>query len=130
MRILLVEDYEPLAFLLLSICQKIGNQVDAVFTLADAFVKLDEMPPCDVIFLDLTLLDSGPESTIAAIPKLKAKAGKLVVMTGNPKEELVVTAMKLGADDYIINNHPDFAGIVQSYMEDANFHRSWVSTPI
>jgi len=128
MRILIVEDYGPLAFLLQSMGHKIGNQVDIVYTLEEALVKLDDLPPCDVILLDLSLLDASPEMAIEAIPKLKEKAKKLVVMTGNPKEQLVFLAMKAGADDYVSKNNPEFSSLIQSYISDLGFYRTLIST--
>ncbi len=128
MRILIIDDYRPLGYILSAMCQKIGNQVDVVFTLAEAMDKLDEIPPCDVIFLDLTLLDSGPNATIEAIKRLRAKAKKLVIMTGNSREDFVVRAMNEGADDYVFKNDTNFTSVVQSYMEDIDFRRPLVST--
>jgi signal transduction histidine kinase len=107
-RVLLVEDSEPDAVLLMGSLAEVAAetfQVSLAECVSDAVSRLAS-EPFDAILLDLSLPDSrGIETvakTIAVAPRLP-----IVVMTGLDDEATAIEAVRRGAQDFLIKGHSD-----------------------
>lgn len=102
--ILLVEDNFGDAELfqdILEMSQESHNfQVTHVMRLTEALIQLDR-DPVQVILLDLSLPDSQGIQTLVTLRK-KAPTLPIVVLTGLNNEQLAITAVREGAQDYLI----------------------------
>ncbi|MCT7955472.1 ATP-binding response regulator [Laspinema palackyanum] len=74
--------------------------VTHVVRLAEALVKLDR-DPVQVILLDLSLPDSQGLQTLMTLRE-KAPTLPIVVLTGLNDEQLAITAVREGAQDYLV----------------------------
>ena len=99
MKILVLEDEEPLADLLAGRLSKAGHQVRAAYSAAQALEALTAQP-VDLILSDLMLPDAHG---IELMPRLleRSPSAKVVVMTGTGSTATAVKAMKAGAEDYL-----------------------------
>lgn len=75
-------------------------QVRTVQRLSEAIREL-ENSEWDLVFLDLNLPDSTGPGSIAKIRSLSPCSG-LIVLTSSSELETAISALKLGADDYLI----------------------------
>lgn len=107
MRVLIIEDYSPAAFLLASLCESVGRIVEIAYTMQSAREKLFGKEQYDLVFLDLTLTDSSPEDSLAEVAMVRKRA-PVVVVTGNESSELKTIALANGAADYLEKNDPNF----------------------
>lgn len=102
--ILLVEDNFGDAELfqdILEMSQESHNfQVTHVMRLTEALIQLDR-DPVQVILLDLSLPDSQGIQTLVTLRE-KAPTLPIVVLTGLNNEQLAITAVREGAQDYLI----------------------------
>lgn len=114
MSVLIVEDDRPSANLLASLCELEGKRTEIAATLALAMERLNSRS-FDVVFLDLTLMDSTPEGSVDAITAMKQRSS-VVVVTGNSSEDLRTRAIANGADGYLDKNDPNFAERVVSTL--------------
>ncbi|HYE62613.1 MAG TPA: response regulator [Phycisphaerales bacterium] len=80
--------------------------VEKAETLAAAISKLDRTPPVDLVLLDLTLPDSEGLDTLKAIEG-KAPEIPVVVLSGHTDEELALSAVREGAQDYLVKGRID-----------------------
>lgn len=92
MRILIVEDSQPIQILLERIVKPLmaefpGSTIIISNTLAGALVHLSEMPYPDIALLDLTLDDATIEQTIASIPRMQETC-PVAIVTGHSKEKV------------------------------------------
>ena len=106
LRVLIVEDSEDDAQLLLRYLTRGGyevswERVDAPSAMRAALDKQH----WDVIFADYTMPHF---SAVAALSVLKEEPRDIpfIIVSGSIGEDLAVTAMKSGADDYIMKNNP------------------------
>ncbi len=106
--ILIIEDYEAEAFLLASLIERVGRQVEIAHTMADAWRRLRSRFRYDVVFFDLTLTDALPVHAIEALKEMSSLA-KIVIVTGNDDETLKQRALEAGAHDYILKHDPNYA---------------------
>lgn len=107
-RILLVEDSPGDARLVriaLSEVKDVEFHVQHVETLAAARAALNEAS-FDAILLDLSLPDSHGLNTVYEIRQL-APTLPLIVLSGQPDEELAFEAVKSGAQDYLVKGQGD-----------------------
>lgn len=97
--ILIVEDEAVLVEVLKSALQDVGHDVHAVLSGEDAlsFVKNNEP---DVILLDMRLPKMDGMQVLEAL-KSDSVSSAVVVMTAHGSIELAVSAMKLGAEDFL-----------------------------
>jgi PAS domain S-box-containing protein len=104
--ILLVEDNPGDARLIRELLvDEIGRaafDMQVAESLEDALTVLGNVTP-DVVFLDLSLPDSFGLQTLY---RLQAKAPSLpvIVLTGNEDQQLALSAVKAGAQDYLVKN--------------------------
>jgi len=112
--ILVIEDNQPSAFLLASLCQGNGREVSVANTMAQAREKLTGAR-FELIFLDLGLTDSTPKESIAAISELKTLAQVVVITTGYENPSLRESAKD--ADAFLLKDDPNFADRVMSYLD-------------
>ena len=108
--ILLVEDNPGDARLIRELLvDEIGRaafDMQVAESLEDAFTVLGTVTP-DVVFLDLSLPDSFGLETLYRLQG-KAPALPVIVLTGNEDQQLALSAVKAGAQDYLVKN--DLAG--------------------
>lgn len=98
LRILMVEDDEPLRVLMQECLEISGYAVDAVGT-AGGFSRLLTQKTFDLILLDLNLPD---EDGMALLHKLRADSRvPLFVISGRVDDPSRLEALETGADDYI-----------------------------
>lgn len=75
---------------------RVGESLAAALELLDA-------GDSDVVFLDLSLPDSFGLETLYRIQN-KAPALPIIVLTGNEDQQLALSAVKAGAQDYLVKN--------------------------
>ncbi len=105
-RILLVEDNPGDARLIRELLvDEIGRaafDMQVAESLHDALGALDVALP-DVVFLDLSLPDSFGLETLYRLQS-RAPALPVIVLTGNEDQQLALSAVKAGAQDYLVKN--------------------------
>jgi PAS domain S-box-containing protein len=102
-RVLLVEDNQADVDLIREMLPETGAicfQIESVPRLSDALVRL-KGGDVDLVLLDLGLPDSQGISTFQAVRKAALDV-PIIVFTGNADQELAVTAVKEGAQDYLV----------------------------
>src|SRR5215467_8947021 len=77
-------------------------QVDCVHRLADALKALGRKMPA-LVLLDLNLRDSHGAETLRRVME-KAPNVPIVILPGQDDENLAMTAVHLGVQDYLIKN--------------------------
>ena len=99
MRVLVLDDEEPLAELLAGRLREAGHQVRTAYNAAQALEAL-AAEPVDLVLSDLMLPDAHG---IELMPRLleRSPSAKVVVMTGTGSTTVAVKAMKAGAEDYL-----------------------------
>jgi len=102
-KILVIEDENDLRFVIVKALRKAGHEVAEAATAAQARDYLAGNVP-QMVLTDLALSADGREG-LDIIRDLRngpeAFEGVVVAMTGNASIETAVTAMRLGADDYL-----------------------------
>jgi DNA-binding response OmpR family regulator len=96
MRILLVEDDIPFASVLIGALRRLGHEVTHAPTVATALAE----PPVDIVLLDLGLPD-GDGVTLCRRLRERGDVG-IIVLTARADEPDQITALRAGADDYIV----------------------------
>lgn len=109
MRILIVEDDEPMALIIATMIRSMGR-IEIVPALGLALEKMGESPRVDLVLLDLKLVDSTMQLTLNTIRAMKALAGKVVVMTGAYLPDITQQAMSSGADACFYKGDATFVG--------------------
>jgi two-component system, sensor histidine kinase and response regulator len=104
LQILLVEDNPGDVYIITELLKssQIKFEVNRSSKLTDA-IKLSGEHEFDVILLDLGLPDSFGLETLRRIQSMELSV-PVVVMTGLDDEEVAVTAVKEGAQDYLVKN--------------------------
>jgi PAS domain S-box-containing protein len=115
LKVLLVEDSRAEADLLRELLPSTGPvlfEFEAVSRLSEALEAL-KAKKLDVALLDLGLPDSQGLSTFT---KLRQAAPDLavVVLTGNSDQELAISALQEGAQDYLVKGHVDVNVLVRA----------------
>lgn len=96
--ILLVDDDPTFRNLLTFILKQDGHSVETAASAAEMHAHIAGYRP-DLVLLDLGLPD---EDGIVLLRQLVARSGPaVIVITGRTDQEMVLTALELGADDYI-----------------------------
>ena len=98
-RVLLIDDDSPFVNRLARAMQKRGYVADVAESIAEANAKVDNDPP-DFAVVDMRLGDGNGLDVIERIQTLKDDA-RVVVLTGYGNISTAVTAVKLGAYDYL-----------------------------
>jgi len=75
---------------------RVGESLEHALALLDA-------GPSDVVFLDLSLPDSFGLETLYRV-QAKSPAVPVIVLTGNEDQQLALSAVKAGAQDYLVKN--------------------------
>ncbi|MGE0333036.1 MAG: response regulator [Ramlibacter sp.] len=105
-RILLVEDNPGDARLIRELLSdeigRAGFHMQVVESLEDALAALGVALP-DVVFLDLSLPDSFGLETLYRLQS-RAPTLPVIVLTGNEDQQLALSAVKAGAQDYLVKN--------------------------
>src|SRR5512142_3217639 len=107
LRVLLVEDNAVDAKLITALLRSSvpGIQCSHVTRLDQALVHLGNGRP-DVVLLDLNLDDSEGYETFRRVRQATAKAA-ILVLSGSDDEELAITTVREGAQDYIVKGSFD-----------------------
>ncbi len=132
MRILICEDDPMFAMLVKRSLMNICIDIVTTDTLKGALSLLSEIPPPDVIFLDLVLNDSGADNTISRIHEIREsnEESVILVLTGAPSidREGIIAA---GADDVFEKTEMMPIGrLKKSFMDNlSDAFRSLVKTP-
>ncbi len=112
LRVLLVEDDETDAFLVEDMLGDVlpEAQLERVRRLKEAMSRVAAAPPVDVALLDLTLPDA---TGLATFQRLRAAAPEvpLVVLSGLEDERLAQTAVREGAQDYLVKGAVNAAAL-------------------
>jgi len=102
LRALVVEDNEHVLYMLDFILRRAGYEVIAVENGRDAQAAIENVPPVDIIVLDLMLpYVSGYQliSNIRDDPEWQHVP--IIVVSGKVMEDDIVKALDLGANDYV-----------------------------
>lgn len=105
MRVLAVDDDRNLRSWIQKVLGEAGYQVDAAETAEEARA-LGLSVAYDVVLVDLDLPDRSGLSVIYAL----RRAGRqcpIVIMTGNDDEDVIVSGLDAGADDYLVKPVPN-----------------------
>ena len=101
-RALVVEDNEHVAYMLEFLLGRAGYDVIAVSNGRDAQAAIDNIPPVDVILLDLMLPYVSGFQLISEVRENSLwQHVPIVVLSGKVLEEDIVRALDLGANDYV-----------------------------
>ena len=101
-RALVVEDNEHVAYMLEFLLGRAGYDVIAVSNGRDAQAAIDNIPPVDVILLDLMLPYVSGYQIISEVRENSVwQHVPIVVLSGKVLEEDIVRALDLGANDYV-----------------------------
>ena len=101
-RALVVEDNEHVAYMLEFLLRRAGYDVIAASNGRDAQAAIDNIPPVDVILLDLMLpYVSGYQLISEVRDNPEWQHVPIVVLSGKVLEEDIVRALDLGANDYV-----------------------------
>jgi DNA-binding response OmpR family regulator len=96
--ILVVEDDETLQRLLAFCLEKEGYKVSCASSAKEAHAHLESQDH-DVVLLDLGLPD---EDGLVLARQLRTRSDMpIIILTGNPNQETLVSALQLGTSDYI-----------------------------
>ncbi len=127
-KVLIVEDMPEHANLLLHILNESAYpeyQAVAVPTLADCLTRLSA-GGIDVVLLDLTLPDSGPEKTFHAVNKAAPDIA-VVVISGVADVSTALEIVQAGAQDYLIKGEVDHKVVIRSLQYAYERKRSQVA---
>lgn len=102
MKVLIVEDQQPVADMLRRYLEPISREVVVVSTMHEAVNALESQPPFDLITLDLGLPDSTVMESVSRIREIHEKnnGGFVVVVTGIAGKEARKEAEEAGADGF------------------------------
>lgn len=98
MKVLIIEDYEPVANIFSALMMMAGCEVRVEPDMRGAFEAL-RTQWYDCALLDLDLPDSHTEKTLRLIPTLLEGVGKVVVMTAAPPNQVYLLAKESGASE-------------------------------
>jgi len=116
-RVLIIEDEQAIRRLVKTILKPSGWDLIEADTAHDG-LRLAQSPSVDLILLDLGLPDGDG---LTLIPQLTAKPGvPIVVLSSRDQEDDKVTALELGADDYVTK--PFGAGELMARLRTALRH--------
>jgi two-component system, OmpR family, KDP operon response regulator KdpE len=116
-RALIIEDEQAIRRLVKTILTPHGWELIEADTARDG-LRLAQSPSIDLILLDLGLPDGDG---LALIPQLAAKPGvPIVVLSSRDQEDDKITALDLGADDYVTK--PFGAGELMARLRTALRH--------
>jgi len=121
MKVLLVEDDPALPDAIQAMLLVGSRRTEFTLVHADrlrAALQLLSEDGVDVVLLDLKLPDS---QGIASVRRLRAEAPEvaIVVLTGTDDEEMVLQAVRAGAEDYLVKGHVDSSAVVRAILSAA-----------
>lgn len=115
-QILLVEDDPGDANLIRHLLnQAAAGRFDLVTadSLAVATGRLQQEKPPELILLDLTLPDSNGLETVQAVQRLAPNV-PIVVLTGHDDDEFALSALEVGAQDYLVKGEVDGGDLLRA----------------
>src|SRR5918992_2328409 len=124
-RILIVEDEEPLTWLLRYNLEAEGYEVDAVARGDEADTRLKEQPP-DLVVLDWMVPGvSGIELCRRLRARPQTKTLPIIMLTARGEETERVRGLATGADDYIVKpfSVPELIARVRALLRRASPER-------
>ena len=99
-RVLVVDDEEPVARTVAGRLQRGGYEVEVALSQHDAMERVEGFA-CDLVFSDIHMPD-GSGLDLARRLKERDPTIQVVLMTGNTTIEQVIQALRLHADDYLL----------------------------
>ena len=96
--------------------------LEVVPSLAAALGRLEPDPPFDLILTDLHLPDGNGVELLAHI-RARGWPVAVVLVTGGGDEDTVVTALKAGADDYVVKRPAYHGDLARTLAEAHQRHR-------
>jgi len=124
LKALLIEDSEDQALLLRELLSESDDpafSVEHADRLTSALALLG-MTGFDVLILDLSLPDSHGTDTVARVRTAAAHV-PIVVLTGQDDEDVAITAVQNGAQDYLVKGRVDSKALVRSIRYAIQRHR-------
>lgn len=100
MKILIIEDEEPLRKSIVSYLKGEGNVCEVAINYASALEKIN-LYTYDCILLDLTLPDGDGLKILAAIKIMNKQEGVLIISAKHALEDKL-NGLEMGADDYLV----------------------------
>ena len=97
-RVLIVDDEPAIRRLVLGALERAGLSVDEAANAGEA-LTLAHRPGCELVLLDLGLPD---RDGLELVPLIKAMKRAIIVLTARDATAEKVSALDLGADDYIV----------------------------
>ncbi|MGA1865523.1 MAG: diguanylate cyclase [bacterium] len=122
MRILVVDDEEAIGSILSQILTKDGHEVTAVSN-GEKALQIFREEPCPVVISDIMMEGMSGIELLKEIKQLNSET-QVLMITGFPAIETVISAMQIGAYDYIIKPFKDIDLIratVNRAIEKARF---------
>lgn len=133
MKALIIEDDPAMQYLLKRQLSDIIKDIVTVSGFEEAMDILHKIPPPDVIFLDLALVDSRTEDTITRIPEIRAanEESVILVLSGTVTALAREQVIAAGADDFFLKQDMMPLGkSKKSFMENlSDAVRSLVKQP-
>ena len=125
MKVLLVEDDPALPAAIQAMLLVGSSRTEFTLVHADrlqAALQLLSEDGFDVVLLDLKLPDSQGTATVR---RLRAEAPEvaIVVLTGTDDEEIVLQAVRAGAEDYLVKGHVESTALVRAIFSAAERRR-------
>ncbi len=114
--VLVVEDNPDDARVIARVLQNFGIRRMSVVSTGEEAVARSVEQPCDVVLCDFGLPGMNGLHVLEQITEVSPET-KVIVVTGLGDEHTAVTAMKLGASDYIRKDELLTSGIVNSLQE-------------
>lgn len=126
-RTLIVEDSRLDARILEGLMKKstVFDFHSDVVTSGETAMSFIAKTPVDLIMLDLGLPDSTGADTISRMARIIRNV-PAIVLTGDDDEELALTALRNGAQDYLVKGHIDLAILDKSVRHALERHRMYM----
>ncbi len=115
MKILIVEDDEPMALILSTLMRSMGK-ICIVHTIREAMDSIVDKT-VDLLMLDLKLPDSTMSETLGQIRALKAFVPKVVVMTGAYVPDITKLVIDSGADACFYKGDAQFVSWLKEVLK-------------
>ena len=111
--VMVVEDNPDDARVIVRVLQNFGIRRMSVVGTGEEAVARSAQQPCDVVLTDFALPGMNGLRVLEQITEVSPRT-KVIIMTGLGDEQTAVTAMKLGASDYIRKDELLTSGVVNS----------------
>lgn len=110
MRVLIIEDSEPMADIMRRLLEPLATEVIVTADMQSALRVIQDAPQIEMITLDLGLPDSGVQDTLSRVGQIRALRPEslLIIITGQEAQEIERQAMEAGADAVLLKQNATF----------------------